>query len=94
MFHLALDLRSTAVIVGAVVKGFPFAANERCTAFGTVRDILMRLAACGASRSINPDYFGDDFAAFFYEDVVTFADVEFLDLIGVVQRRTLHGGAC
>ena len=68
-------------------------ADEFGVAFRAIGDVSRRLGFCLAFREIDGNYFRDDFAAFFHEYFVADADVEFFDLVGIVQRRALHDGS-
>ena len=93
MLDTALYLRRTVVFVRAVVVCFAFGTHKRSAAFGTFFYVLYRKSPVGAFFQIDTYYLRYYLPAFFNKNGISYADIEFLYVIGVVKRGALYGSS-
>ena len=79
--------------ISAAACGFTFSAHNRPVTFRTgYRHREFFFFACSFFEN-DPKYFRNDFACFIDDNVVTYADILFLDKIFVMQRSAADGAA-
>ena len=90
MLYLALDLRRTSRIIGAIMRRFALIACQRATTFRTFVDETDLIAYHETGIHIHTYNLRDDFTALFYIHHITNVQVEPFNDIGIVQGSTLH----
>ena len=93
MLHFTLDLRRTSKLIGAIVHCLTLVAHQFCAAFGTTGDVRMWAGVGFPPINFYAGDFWDDFAALLHVDIITLTDIEFRDLVGVMERCPLYCGA-
>ena len=93
MLHTPLHLGRTQQGVGAVVQRFTLLTLQGCAALRTRGGVHQRLCICRTRFHLYPHDFGNDLASFLHKHVVAHTQVEFGDLVGVVQGGAAHSGS-
>ena len=93
MLDASFYLRGAMVFVGAVMVGFALGAHQRRPASRAKADVLRGACIGRTAGEVHSDDLGDDLPTLFHQHRITDAQVQFFDLVGVVQRGPLDGGA-
>ena len=90
MLYLALDLRRTCRIIGAIMGRFALITCQRTAAFRTFVDETDLIAYHKTGIHIHTYNLRNDFAALFHINHIANMQVESFDDVGIMQGSTFH----
>jgi hypothetical protein len=93
MFDATDDLWRAGMFVGTVMLCFAFVTHQGCVALRACKRKGDRSCIHRTRFQVHTDDLGDDLPHLFHLHLVPDVQVEFCDLIGVVQGCTLHRGS-
>ncbi len=93
MLHFTLDLRWTTRLIGAVMQCLAFVTHQRRAAFRALLDIDVRTGIRFPAVKLNTGDLWDDFATLLHVHIIALTDIQFRNLVGVMQRGTLDRSA-